>query len=85
MRSTLKRTVQESKIYNQAYYAANIDKIKAREKTYRDNLTKGYIARLLHIQIAALSPEMEEQKRMQIRLTRGIIQVNKQINKTIKL
>jgi len=45
----------------------------------RDRLSRGYIATRLHIPVASLSPEMEEQKRMQLRITRTINQLNKTI------
>ena len=67
------------KASNKAYREANPEKIKAMDKAYCNNLSRGYIASLLKIPVADLPPEMEEQKRMQMRITRTINQLNKTI------
>ena len=83
-------TKEEKKVYDKAYREANPEKCKAKNKAYReanpekckayrDNLTRGYIAARLHILVADLPPEMEEQKRMQMKIKRTINQLNKTI------
>ena len=74
---------EKIKARHKAYREANPEKMKewcrACNIVSRDRLSRGYIATRLHIPVASLSPEMEEQKRMQLKITRTINQLRKTI------
>ena len=81
-KSYRKANPEKEKAYSKAYYKANPEKIKARSKKAMETISQSYIATRLHIPISLLTPELIDQKRLQLKIIRLINQKQNE-NKSI--
>ena len=77
-----KANPEKIKAKGKAYYKANPEKIKARSKKAIETISQSYIATRLHIPISLLTPELIDQKRLQLKIKRLINQKQNE-NKSI--
>ena len=80
--SYYKANPEKEKARFKAYHKANPEKEKAYSKKSRETITQSYIASRLHIPVSLLTPELIDQKRLQLKIIRLINQKQNE-NKSI--
>ena len=73
------KTAEKTKAQKAASYRKNIEKIAEQHAKYRRELAPGYVASLLQIPHADLTPELLELKREQLRIHRLTNQLKKEL------